>query len=205
MSNLYYLVKSGEVKKKAQEYINLMIENTDVIRDKVKAVGGTRYQMGFDGRLRGISFPTVGFTLSKEWKNIKNGVSFPRKGTDTFNSLKEISLPNSTDMMKGVLDFPLSISWENEDERGRSSFRAINPIQVLWCNDMDDIAIYMPDVNKKIEALKGAHPDALLSINQWSPPNGLAQITEAKWEFMLAGSRIKAEERQAVDWELKND
>jgi len=165
MSNLYYLVKSGEVKKRAQEYISLTIENTDVIHDKVKAVGGTGYQMGFDGKLRGISFPTVGFALSKEWKNIRNGVSFPKKGTDTFNSLKEISLPKGTDIMKDVLDFPLSIFWENEDERGSSSFGGIDPIEVLWCDDMDDIAIYMPDVNKKIRDLKNTLTQSCLLTN----------------------------------------
>lgn len=192
MSNSYYLVESGPVKEKALEYIDLLKKNTRKIREMVISVGGTGYQTGFDGRLFGILFPP-GIQLSKEWKKPKNGASFPKRGTNTFNSLRSVSLPKSTDIVNPVLNCPLGLSWSNEGGHGSMCLGDLNPIKVLWLDDI--IAIVTPDVNRAIQDLKDENGEGVtVSVDKWEPPEGLVEISEKRWDFMVAQYDLEQEE-----------
>ena len=192
MGKSYYLVESGAVKEKALEYIDLLKKNTKKIREMVISVGGTGYQTGFDGCLFDISFPS-GAQLSKEWKKPKNGVSFPKKGTDTFNSLRSVSLPKSTDIVNPVLYCPLSLSWSSERGHGARCLGDLNPIKVLWLDDV--IVIVTPDVNGAIQDLKDQNGEGVtMSVDKWEPPEGLVEISEKRWDFMVAQYELEQEE-----------
>lgn len=199
----YYLCKSGEVKRRAEEHRKTFLRLRAELWKVVESFGATAARL--DDRMmliQGIEFkgePPVG------WTKKKHGVSRPKRGILGFNERKFFTPDGSysVETHKELRPFgdwlkcPFSYLWNSKDGKssGRNHIgRLFSDGFTYWYDPAGPIMLELPDVEaaKKRALERGEIADN--NVLDWVPPKGLKEILGEEWGLMAAKHKQKTKE-----------
>lgn len=201
----YYLIKSGEVKKRAEEHRKTYIRLMDELWKVVESFGCTEARI--DRRMmliEGLRFKgdvPLGWTKPK-----RRGVSYPKRGT-LGASTKKFFTPSGSycvethpelQSFEKWLGCPFHCAWKSKDGKSSGSYhlgRLFSDGVVFWYDPQGPMMLELPDVAR---AKKDAEEQGRIVENKvldWVPPKGLKEILKEEWDLMAAKHKHREKER----------
>lgn len=191
----YYLCKSGEVKRRAEEHRKAYIKLKSKLWKVVESFGSDSASIDTQMMLiRGIAFKGDAPT---GWTKEKHGVSRPKKGTLPAE-VRRFFVPDGGYMVEthkdlvGFLQWlgcPFGYGWKSKEGASSGSShigRLFARDRMFWYDEHGPIMLELPDVaGAKARAAEAGHivDDNVLD---WTPPKGLKEIMKEEWDLMAA-------------------
>lgn len=192
----YYLVKSGEVKRRAEEHRKVFIRLRQELWKIVESFGSDTASICDTMMIiEGIKFKG---SPPEGWKKPgRYGLSLPKRGTLTPELRKYFPPSNSYRVethpeLKSFgawLKCPFGYQWKSKDGKSSGSYligRIFSKGFVFWYDPEGPIMLELPDV---AGAKKRAEENGEIVENNvldWVPPKGLKEILKEEWDLMAA-------------------
>lgn len=192
----YYLVKSGEVRRRAEEYRKTYIRLKANLWKIISSFGceeaSLDVRMMLIRSLRFKKAPPAGWTKPNRW-----GLSRPKPGT-LKPEIRKFFTPSGTYCVETHMELksfeawlacPFGYSWKSKDGKSSGSAtigRLFSDGFVYWYDPEGPIMLELPDVAgaKKRAAERGELVDN--NALDWVPPKGLKEILSEEWDLMAA-------------------
>ena len=194
----YYICKSGEVKRQAEEYRKTYLRLKTKLWEVAESFGVAEASLCPQMMLiRGLCFkgePPAG------WTKAKHSISYPKRGTLAPGVREFFTPPGSYTVTthKELLHFqtwlncPFHYSFTTKDGSGSSTIgRIFSDGFVYWYDPTGPIMLELPDVaaaKKRCKAKKEIPDNNMLD---WVPPKGLKEIMIEEWNLMSAKHKKK--------------
>lgn len=194
----YYLCKSGEVKRRAEEHRATYKRHMDKLWKVVNSFGSDTARIEKRMLLiEGIAFKGE---PPKGWTKPKYGISRPKLGT-LKPEVRRCFTPSGSYFVETHKDLkpfqewlgcPFHYSYKTKTGSGTSTIgRLFSEGFVYWYSETGPILLELPDV-------AGAKKEALASgetidnnVLDWVPPKGLKEILPEEWDLMVAKHKRK--------------
>ncbi len=190
----YYLVKSGEVKRRAEEYRKTYLRLHTQLWKVIGSLGCEKASICRTMMLiRGLCFEG---DPPKGWTKPKHGISYPKRGTLSPDVQKFfqpqtcwVTLHKDLKPFVDWLDCPFHYTWKFKDGKTSGSNtlgRLFSDGFVFWYDPKGPIMLELPDVAraKKRAEERGEIVDG--NKLDWVPPKGLKEILKEEWNLMQA-------------------
>ncbi len=189
----YYICKSGEVKKRAEEYRKTFLRLKAELWRVVETFGADSASIDDEMMLiRGIAFKGA---TPQGWTKPKHGISYPKRGTLGFDARKHFTPSGSysVEMHKELRPFrewlkcPFGYHYTIKAGQGFTHIgRLFNRSFVYWYDSSGPIMLELPDVaGAKARALESGET-VVDGVLDWVPPKGLKEILPEEWALMAA-------------------
>ena len=196
----YYICKSGEVKRRAEEHRKIYLRLKVQLWKVVESFGVTEASICSTMMLiRGLCFkgePPAG------WTKAKHGISYPKRGTlapevrKFFTPSGSYTVETHKEMLPFMtwLNCPFHYTYTTKDGSGSSTIgRLFSDGFVYWYDPKGLIMLELPDVaaaKKHCTECKEIPDNNMLD---WVPPKGLKVIMIEEWNLMSAKHKKKTE------------
>lgn len=186
----YYLLESGEILQKAQQFRSDFISKRKEILEYVKTLGGIGYVLGACDGLSAIQFQE--HNIPKGFKKPgKNGCSYPAAKSKFIDEFKRYKLPKSDDVFCDYIGCPETLSFTADNMSGQCTIgHPLRTIGIYWYSETGPILMTVPDVKKYAndiitEGLKNLVFEG--DSQSWAMDKpGAKEILKEEWDFMVA-------------------
>lgn len=170
-----------------------------------KTQGAIRFSTGFDGSLHFIA-PAEGVTLPPFWA-CRRGDDFfylkdkapAKKWADALGQIHEgnrklRALFPDAEAIARAHGFITNVSYQSESGTGSLGIgNVLTRIQPCWTRNCKAAILYAPDGADGIRYAREKMGAITTTPESWSIPEGYREISRAKWDYMLAKSKLDAE------------
>lgn len=190
--NQIYLIESGIMLEAVKKYIEEIKACKTAYSKFAESKGSTEYFHN-SSKLYGLVMhkQIEGWTKPSR----KSGESRPKIGCPDLDLIKELpKTPDQVEIIRGITDVPLSISYKSETCSGHSFIGSpLNECGFLYLPKHDLYAFWTPDLK---DALAGYSDYEITNgADKWSMSvEGVKPISKSKWELLVAQCKVSDEE-----------